>query len=142
LTDSNISTEDFRAVPIEFMLPNDLPSSLSSTYGNISYQVKASVHTPGQRKQRSITTFGVKGVRDLSGDNEKDTLDEKLTGSEVKTMCSFLTCQMDHLNYSVTLPKKGFAIGEEFKVTIELQNDSDHSFENVLVQLLQVFFAL
>ncbi|CRK98601.1 CLUMA_CG012197, isoform A [Clunio marinus] len=102
-------------------LPPLIPGSFEASHGDIRYRVEAVLDVPWSFNKEFKLGFTVIRVDDLNNDPSLKvaTFDE-----EVKKFCC-LFCESEPLYIKVTLPRTGFAPGEEIPVTIDFKNKSN-----------------
>ncbi len=118
----------------EYTLPNDLPSSFVSRFGNVSYSMEASLRLPFSRSDAvCIVPFTVNGILDLNVEPGSDLSYET---RKYKSICCFC-CTSGPVGFVFNMPRRGFVPGESIEFTAELNNQSSQPVYGMKVTLMQ-----
>lgn len=113
------------------LLPPQIPYSVKSDYGEISYNIIAKLDIDWARDLKAKEPFVVTRDEDLNVFPELRMPHEV---EKFKTFCCF-PCRSKPLTIYLTIPRTGFALGEEIPVEIQLINRSATSVKQTMLVL-------
>lgn len=112
-------------------LPPQIPYSVKSDYGEISYKIIATLVTDWAKDLTAKKPFTVLRYEDL---NLFPELRMPLEVEKIKTFCCF-PCGSKPLIINLMIPRRGFALGEEIPVEVQLVNRSSTPVKETILVL-------
>lgn len=103
-----------------FHLPNNIPFSVESQHGHVRYKMQATLEVARGLDLKAEKKINIGSNFDLS---LVPSLEVSTDFEETKSFC-LLLCQSGRLVMRLHLPKRGFALGENMPISVDLENRS------------------
>lgn len=116
--------------PINFTLPQNIPSSYESVTGQVRHQCKAKINIPWGFDITDVIIISVNHIYDL---NRDQICMNPVNRKEKKTF----TFSSGSIYLSLMIDRTGFVPGEKLRVYVDVENDSDKVIEFVKMKLIQ-----
>jgi len=122
--------------PFQFTLPRTLPSTFTSTTGNLLYFIIAKITRTGTGPLSVIVArlpFAFNGELDL---NNHDGAMKEISVNKEKIMYGLIRTS-GRIGFKLDVPRTGFVPGENIPVTVEMRNESKKIVQKTTLELLQ-----
>lgn len=122
----------YQGFQFQYQLPPNAPSSINARFASINYEIEARLVLPQSYDLVAKRVFTVIRVEDL---NARPELRNPETQVITKNFGSSIKGQP--LTLKVTIPKSGFALEEDIKLSIEYSNSSGANVLRTRVKLIK-----
>ena len=132
---ASMMTRGDHSFPLEYVLPDSLPSSFIGKLGSITYVVKASLKQSNQIGTM-ITSEPFLVLRKLDLASMPELAQPRTVKLSKRTNCGVLFCLLGKLEAEFRVTKTGFLPGEDIIIDADIRNDGAGAIKSIQATLI------